>query len=159
MQTIQYKPLDQFVDDMTSLYQGESDIVGRMDLVLNGETFPFLYTKNAGPRFYTCIDDTNIIFDSVDLAVDDTLQKNKVIAYGSVYKTFSMEDDFIPAIDPSMFPYLIAKAKTRCFNDLKQIPNAESAAEARTQKIVQQKRKRRVQRDSEFQRLPKYGRH
>lgn len=138
--------------------RNEATNVGEMTVTFNGELFPFMYRTDAHPKFYTSADDKQIIFDSYNSAVDTTLVKAKTMCMGNVYPEFLMQDDFTPDLDPSQFSFFINRAKTRAFNELKQQLNQESAAEARRQKVIVQKRKRTVPNTDEIYRVPRYGR-
>lgn len=153
----QYLPLDQFISLQRGLSESTSN-VGEMNVSNNGETHTIMFSTNAPPRFYTTSDDYTILFDSYDSSVDTTLQKAKSLAHGHVYPTFTLSNTFVPDVDAAQFPYLLAKAKTRAFNEIKQTLNQESAAEARRQKIVLQKRKFAVARENPIYGLPRYGR-
>lgn len=132
--------------------------VGSMVITMNNEDYTFLYRTNAMPSFYTTIDNNTILFDSYDSSEDGTLQKSKTMCRGTVYPAFLMEDSFYPKIDPTQFSLLINRAKVRAFQELKQQANPEAAGEARRQKIIVQKRKRRVPGQLEVYRVARFGR-
>ena len=132
---------------LQSALRDETTNVGEQAVVNNGQNFNVMYRSNAHPRFYTSTDENVLIFDGYDSSVDTTLQASKTMAYGAVYPTFTLSNSFVADLDATQFPYLLAKAKTRCFMELKQTQNAESAAEARKQKIVVQKRKNLIKGD------------
>lgn len=153
-----FMPFDDFIVKQNSLSQADSD-VGEMVVTNNSESFNFMYRTNDWPRYYTTMDSETILFDSIKISVDTTtLAKAKTMAYGSVYPTFTMSNGAYLDLAPEQFPYVLAKAKTRAFNELKQMVNQESAAETRKQKIVLQKRKNRVTQDPWQSTGPKYGR-
>lgn len=157
MVEVQYMAFNDFLRMQTALSTETSD-VGEMAYTNNGQSFNIMYADNRHPRYYTTTDDNSLIFDSYDSTVDTTLQASKTMAEGSVYPSFSLSNSAYPDLDPTQFPYLLAKAKTRAFNELKQQPNAESAAEARKQKIVVQKRKQSIQKDAPIFGVARYGR-
>lgn len=130
-----------FVDFMARQLPTETDIVAVQTVTSNDEEYQFWYWTDRDPQYYTSFDDDTIIFDAFDNTKDTTLQKNKSMCTGRTNLTWLMEDTFIPDLDANQFPFYVNKAKTRAFNELKQQINQESAAEARRQKIVQQKRK------------------
>lgn len=138
-----YLPWHEFFQKQRALIEEVSG-VGEMEVTHNGETFEIMYQDDKMPEFWSTFDDHQIIFDSYDSTEDTTLQKAKTIAHGALYPAFSMTDGAYPDIDPTQFSYLINKAKTRAFVELKQQSNQESAAESRRQKIILQKRKHRT---------------
>ena len=54
--------------------------------------------------------------NSYDAAVDTTLQNSKTRAFGYIYPSFTIADDFQPDIDDTMLPYMLAEAKSTCFS-------------------------------------------
>lgn len=68
------------------------------------------------PSYYTSFDDKHIIMDSYDASVESTLQESKTRAFGSVFPSFSVTDDFVPALDDNLLAYLLAEAKSICFS-------------------------------------------
>lgn len=158
-QRIEFVPLDEFLDRQNAL-RNESADVGEMTFTLNGESFSTMYYDNRRPYCYTCIDDYTLLFDSYDADLDSTLQKSKTRCSGTLVPTFTMSDSFTPDFNAQQFSYFFNKAKTRAFAELKQAPNQESAAEARNQKIILQKRKRTSEDIPEVLKVgARYGRH
>lgn len=157
MQEVKFLPFKEFTSMQNALRE-ETTGVGEQVVTNNGESFNFMYRSDQHPMYYTTMDDNTILFDGFDSSVDTTLQKSKTMCYGSVYPTFTLSNSAYADLDPTQFPYLLAKAKTRAFNELKQTVNQESAAEARKQKIVIQKRKHSVNGADPIDSLPRYGR-
>lgn len=149
---------DDFIEMQKEL-RGELANVGEMVVTNNSESFNFMYRTDQWPRYFTTMDSDTILFDSYNVAEDASgLVKAKTLAYGSVYPTFTMSNGAYLDLAPEQFPYVLAKAKTRAFNELKQMVNQESAAETRKQKIILQKRKNRITLDSWSTISPGYGR-
>jgi hypothetical protein len=90
--------------------------------------------NDHNPSFYTSFDDNWIVMDSFNLAFDDTLQESKVRAYGVVYPTFSLVDTHIPDLDATLFPYLLAEAKSTAMSLLKGQSDPKIEQAARRQK-------------------------
>jgi hypothetical protein len=82
------------------------------------------------PTYYTSFDDLHIVMNAYDEAVDTTLQESKTRAYGTVYPTFTIADNFVPDLDDTMMPFLLAEAKSTCFSLFKSgsDPKIEQAA-------------------------------
>jgi len=122
------------------------DFIRKTDQV--GEDYDTVLDKNGGtklrilnnqdPSFYTSFDDEWVVLNSYDSTVDTTLQSSKVRAYGVVYPTFQRTDSFVPDLDNTMFPYLIAESKSVAMSLLKgqSDPKIEQAAR-RQQSYVQ----------------------
>lgn len=159
-----YQPVDymnwpDFFRMQAALHEETANIV-EMGISHNSETFPVLCRDDRYPRYWSTFDDYQIIFDSYYSDEDTTLQKAKTQCQGALYPTFSLTDGAYPDVDPTQFSYFLNKCKTRAFAELKQAMNAESNAETRRQKIILQKRMRRVQGKEfgEIDKVARYGR-
>ena len=82
------------------------------------------------PRYYTSFDNEYIICDSYDSNVETTLQESKTRCWGTKYPTFTMSDSFVPDLNETLFPYLLAESKSVCFSVFKSgsDPKVEQAA-------------------------------
>jgi len=82
------------------------------------------------PSYYTSFDDEYIVMNAHKADDDQTLNANKVRAYGSVYPTFSRTDSHIIDLDNTFMPLLLAEAKSACFSLFKggSDPKIEQAA-------------------------------
>lgn len=94
--------------------------------------------NDTEPTFYTSFDDDNMVMNAYDSTVDSTLQSIKVRAYGVVYPSFTQSDSFVPDLDDTMFPYLIAEAKSTAMSLLKGSPDMKTEQAARRQKAYVQ---------------------
>ena len=85
---------------------------------------------DKSPRYYTSFDNQYIVCDSYDSAVDTTLQESKTRCWGTKYPTFTMSDAFVPDLNETLFPYLLAESKSVCFSVFKSgsDPKVEQAA-------------------------------
>lgn len=120
-----------------------------------GEVPVFVYTDRM-PKYYTSFDDDNIIMDAYDSSIESTLQTSKSRAYGTLYPTFSITDDFEPDIDDTMLPYLLAEAKSTCFSLFKSGSDPKVEQAARRLKSYVQNDMYKTRRENK---RPKYGRH
>ena len=155
---LEYKPFPDFLEDQQSLREWTTG-VDSQTVTLNGSTYEMLYRTDKMPQYYTTADDQQFFFDSLDITIDTTLQASKTMCSGSVYPTFTLSDAFAPDLDPTQFAYFINRAKVRAFNELKQVANEEAIGEARRQKIIVQKRKRKTPNLAEVYRLgSRFGR-
>lgn len=107
------------------------------------------------PSFYTSFDDEYVVLDSYDSSVDTTLTTSKVRAIGSTIPVFSQTDAYVPDLDATMFPYLIAEAKSTCFSLFKGGPDPKVDQAARRQKVYVQNDMYRNKRENK---RPQYGR-
>lgn len=94
---------------------------------------------NKQPTYWTTFDDKHLVFDSFNSGLENTMHQSKVMAFGESYKTWTHEDNFIPNIDPELFPRLLAEAKSVSFINLKQMTSAKEEARSRRQLVKWQK--------------------
>ena len=154
---VSFVPLPEFLLMQRSLDQAQSNVAS-MTFQSNGENFEISYLTDRHPTYFTDIGGSTLLFDSYNSSVDSTLQKSKTMCLGSIYPEWEMTDDFVPELDPAQAQYYLNRAKVRAFAELKQAQNQDAAQEARRQKIVLQKRDRRINIGPEINRVPKYGR-
>lgn len=124
------------LDFLNSLSGSDNDN-NRAVLDKNSGTTLYIGT-NKDPSCYTSFDDEHIIMDSLDVTMDDTLQESKSRAYGTVYPTFSHEDNFEPDLDETLLPFLLAEAKSTCFSLYKAGSDPKIEQAARRQKSAVQ---------------------
>lgn len=118
-----------------------SDNISTSDNVTSSEDpagITYFIKDNQQPCFYTITDDNYLVFDSYDSALDSTLQSSKTFCYGTKQQSFVLEDAFIPVLDSSLFPLLLAEAKAVCFINFKQISSAKEEQRARRQRARMQ---------------------
>jgi hypothetical protein len=156
-QTLSFMPIDQFME-MQNVLRTQTSNVGQMSFTSNSETFEVMYASDRMPMYYTTFDDGTYIFDAYDSDIDTTLTKAKTRAYGSTYPTFTLSNNFAADLEPTQFSLWINRAKVRAFSELKQAANQEAAGEARRQKIIVQKRKRRTPDTQEVFKVARFGR-
>ena len=89
---------------------------------------------DKGPTYYTSFDDENIVFDSYNKELDDTLKNSKTKCFGKRSVPFVLDDTFVPDLPIQMFTYLLNEAKSACFLTLKQIANQKAEQTSVTQR-------------------------
>ena len=136
-----WKPFVNFLMDQQALRNDASGVGQQIITPTNsqGGVFKVQYRTDKMPQFWTSPDDHTIVFDSFLNTEDSTLQTSKTMCSAHIYPDFVQNDTFVPIMEPAQFPYFLNKAKVRAFATLKQITNQDAAAEARRQKIVQQR--------------------
>jgi hypothetical protein len=157
-QPITFKPFNEFMDMQSQLLPATDTTVGTMTVVSNGSSIPIYYKNNSAPLYYTSPDDTNIVFDSYDSAVDTTLQASKTICWGTIQQTFQLVDTFVPALNDLQFQLLLNEAKSTAFAEMKQTANAKSEGEAKRLWTRLQRNKSQLNKNQDFHNLPNYGR-
>lgn len=104
-------------------------------------TSPLTYTiaTDKAPDFYTIFDnDTTLVFDSFDAGYESNLTGSNSLAWGLQRLDFSLTDNFIPPIDPNLFPHFLAEAKSACFVNIKEVANSKEEQRARRQLVRSQ---------------------
>ena len=114
-----------------------------------------LIRNDKPPSYWTSFDDNYIVFDSYDSGVESTIQSSKIIAYGEVEPVFSLTDTYVPDLPSKAFPFLIAEAKSTCFNTIKQAPNAKEEQRSRRQRDYLARTKWKTKQGISY---PNYGR-
>lgn len=118
--------------------------------------------NDVAPSYYTSFNDEDLIFNSYDNNVNDTLLSSKTRAFGSVYPEFVISDDYIPDIDNTLFPYLIAESKSVALSVLKGEVNPKIEQAAKRQKSWIQNdmfKTERTNTRNDYGRRGNYGRH
>lgn len=154
---LEFLPLANFIES-TQAAANNSNTDTQLVQDDQGDDYTFYFETDRHPRYYTVFGNHTLLFDAYDSAVDSTLQKSKTLCFGARYSNWTMSNSFIPDLEATQFSYLINRAKSKAFVELKQQQNPDASGEARRQKIIIQKRKRKVFQGTEFDRLPKYGR-
>ena len=114
-----------------------------------------LIVNDKQPDYWTSFDDEQIIMDSFDNAVDSTLQSSKVQAHAYVEPTLALTDSATPDLPAKAFAYLMAEAKSTCFNTLFQSANSKEEQKSRRQRMYLS---RNARRENKGIRTPDYGR-
>lgn len=145
------EPVD-FMSLMASRTSSSSDILQ----VVDDSGVTLLIRTDQHPQYYTSFDDQTLVFDGYLSTLDTTLQGNKSQFYGYEEPTFSRTDTFIPNLPAKLFSYYLAEAKSVCFNNIKQQPNAKEEQKSRRQRY-QISREKRVNQGGGIV-YPSYGR-
>lgn len=111
------------------------DFLDRMDeadfkVATYNDNVEIFVKTDEHPSYYTSFDDQYIIMNAHKADDDQTLNANKVRAYGSIYPTFSRTDSHVIDLDNTFMPLLLAEAKSACFSLFKggSDPKVEQAA-------------------------------
>ena len=133
-------------DSRSSGYVSVSDWVGGTNLRIG---------TTQMPTFYTSFDDEYVVMDSYDSSVESTLGTAKTRAVGDTIPVFSQTDAYVPDLDATLFPYLVAEAKSTCFSLFKGGVDPKIDQAARRQKAYMQND---MYRNKMENKRPKYGR-
>jgi len=115
-----------------------------------------LFVRNdTAPTYYTSFDDSTLIFDSYDSAVDSSLQESKVQAQAYVVPAWSSADDFIPDLPDDAFTALVEESKSKASLRLRQVADQKAEQESGRQNKWLARKARRVAGGIQY---PNYGR-
>lgn len=134
---VEYKRLKYLSpDDFFSVSDGRDSEASNVTKVLDVEADSTLLIRNdVMPSYYTSFDDEHVVLDSYMSSVDAILLSSKTRAYGVKYPTFDATSDaFVPDIDDTMFPFLLAEAKSTAMSLFKSGSDPKIEQAARRQK-------------------------
>lgn len=132
-----------------------------LTLVTDGSGIQYYVQNNTTPQWFTILEDQYVVTNGYDRLIEDTVQGVHSVAFGTFGFEFLMEDDFIPPIDATLFPLLLAESKSVCFVNLKQIASSKEEQRARRQRVrMQNDQFRSRQAQYEYRnRGPNFARH
>tara|TARA_R110000796_G_scaffold59561_3_gene137366 strand:- start:3005 stop:3799 length:795 start_codon:yes stop_codon:yes gene_type:complete len=128
--TLKYLYPDEFVNLINARNVDSTSIIE----VTDWSGTPLLIRNDIGPEYWTSFDDTYIVTDAYDSAVDATLQSSKSQAYVRKEPTFTLADGFVVDLPSEAFSLLKATVKSRAFFSIKQLGNPLLAAEEQRQR-------------------------
>lgn len=123
---IKYLYPDEF---LSLIHQRDSDR-DNISVITDDSGIQLSIIKNQAPTYWTSFNDTDIVLDSYDSAVDDTLKKSKTSAICYIETPFVMEDSFIPNLPDEAFALLREESKSTAFLALKQMSNPKAEMKA-----------------------------
>jgi len=156
-QYVDLLPMEDFMLMINQFSATDADTLAYV-LLNDSKQYSLLCKTDAQPKYCTCLRNDVILFDSYDSSVDSVLTGSKTLCFGQTIPTFSMEDSFIPDLDPFQFPLLLNEAKALAFIELKQVPHPEAEKETKRQWNTLQKNKNLMDTPSDFDALPNFGR-
>lgn len=125
-----YKTPDDFLLLSNSLDSGNSNV--EANTTYDGATY-YIWTDRP-PTFYTSFDDNTIVLDSVDLAVESTVQGiHSQISYhrSPVWDT---SDDFVPDLPDEAFPGYMAEVRSVTAVLIKEVQDAKAEQQSTRQR-------------------------
>ena len=141
---LRYLSVDDFLRRVNKyFYENNDPFVKSFDLDEKFNSLPMYYYTDRWPEYFTLLDNKTLLFDAIDLEVDDTLQNSKIEAYGILFNDFKFEDGFT-------FPNLTRANKLLIYNEAKrqfslenrQIDNPLAAKRVQTLNTQRQKNSR-----------------
>ena len=133
----------EFLEFVSALNPSETEIFN-YTYTGDGYSYQLAGYNDRAPTRYTTFDDSTLLFDAYDSAVDMTLQQSKTMAYGQLDSTFTRSDTYIPDLDHRMFARLINEVRAQAYVDLKQANNNNAERKARRFQVKNQKDRNRI---------------
>lgn len=128
-QPIKWLEPDDFLR-VTNRRDNDSD---NIDVIADYTGVELLIKNDLAPTYYTSFDDDNLVFDSYDSEVDNTLQQSKIQSQAYVIPAWSSDDDFIPDLPAEAFTALLEESKSRAMLKLKQVSDVKAEQESTRQ--------------------------
>lgn len=145
-----------FIEPIDFLNRVDESATNTLQVQTVAGNVPVFILTDRMPKYYTSFDDDSIIMDAYDSSLEVILQESKTRAYGTIYPTFQITDNFEPDLDDTMLPYLLAEAKSTCFSLFKSGSDPKVEQAARRLKSYIQNDMYKTKRDNK---RPHYGRH
>ena len=126
---MKYKTPDEFL-----AYVSHRDLAA--DNVIEVSDFSgvkLLIVNDKQPAYWTSFDDRYIVFDSYDVATEDTVQQSKTQCLGYIHPAWSHANDFVPDLPAEAFPALFHEVKSTASVNLKQMVDQKAEQKANRQ--------------------------
>lgn len=148
---VQYRDPDVFLNILNKRNNDATDV----DVIIDDSGIELFILNDKNPDYFTSFNDTDLVFDSYDSAVDTTLQQSKVQALGYIIPDFTISDNFVPDLPPDAFALLIERSISRVQLKMRQFQDIESAQEAVRQSRYMSRKSWRADGGIKY---PNYGR-
>lgn len=126
---LKYKDPDAFLRYVSSRNSDNDNVT----TVIDFSGSKLLIINDLAPTYWTSFDDTHIVCDSWNSAIDDTLKKSKSQCLAYLTPTWSHVDEFVPDLPVDAFSALQEEAKSTAFLVLKQMNNQKAEQKAQRQ--------------------------
>lgn len=121
-------------------------------------TFNFRYRTDHQPTYCAIFEGSKVIFDSIDLTQDATLQSSKTRCMATLIPYFNLTNSFVPNLHDKQFPLLFNEAKALAFLEMKQMAHPKAEQEVRRQQTTIQRTKEATTWPTAFDQLPNFSR-
>lgn len=142
-------------DDFLRVCNNRNNTATNVDVIIDDSGVELLILNDKNPEYYTSFNDEDIVFDSYDSAINDTLVASKTQAVGYVIPAFELTDTHVPDLPDEAFAFLVEECKSKASLKLRQVADEKSEQEAGRQGRWLSRKSWRV---SEKDSFPNYGR-
>lgn len=129
LQPVKYLEPDEFLRVIANRNSDNTNVSQIQDF--SGSTL--LIYNDKPPQYWTSFDDTYLVTDAYDSAVDDTLKSSKTQCLAYIDPEWVHEDDAIPDLPTDAFAALQEEAKSVAFVTLKQMANQKAEQKSQRQ--------------------------
>lgn len=126
-----------------------------VDVISDPGGIELLIKNDVAPTYYTSFNDSIVVMDSYDAAVDATIQTSKIQGYAYVSPTWTHTNNFTPDLPEEAFSKLLEEAKSTCMFRLKQVQDLKAEQNSRRQDVWLSRKAFRVNGGIKY---PDYGR-
>lgn len=151
---IKYLRPKEFMDVLDVRDSSSTDI----DVITETAGLKLNIFNDRAPQYWTSFDETDVVFDAYDSAVDATnLVDGKTQCRGKVYPTVTESNTFVFDLPVDAFSYFLAEAKSTCFALILKEgnPKAEQMSNTQRRRMSKQAWKNRNEMNTRY---PNYGR-
>ena len=142
-------------DDFLRYTSGRNDTDSTVDTIVDDSGVEFFIRNDIAPSYYTSYDDTTLIFDAYDNAVDSSLQANKSQLIAFILPTLALSDSATHDLPLDTERLLIEKATARAQWKEKELQDIDAINESTKQSRTLS---RKAWRTNKPTRYPDYGR-
>lgn len=126
---LKYKYPDEFLKIMS----GRKSDDPNMAVITDPSGVKLNIFTNKAPEYFTSFNDVDIVCDSYDISIDDTLKSSKTNCVAYLIPSWERSDTAIPDLPIEAFPALLAEAKSTAFYTIKQMVNEKAEQKATRQ--------------------------
>lgn len=120
-------------DDMLRLFYSRNTDDANTVKIITPEGQVYIIKNNLAPCYFTSFDDSTLVFDSYDVAVDDILQSTKTQMRAYTIPSLVIADDTIPNLPDEAFSFLIEESKSKAAIKLAQKIDQKAEQESKRQ--------------------------
>lgn len=128
--TLSYMYPEDFLERSHTLDSSAANV----DEVTTPNNAVFYVKTDKAPEYWTSFDDKIIYFDSIDSAVDTTIQASKTQAFIVRIPTWIAEDTFVPELPFEAFPGYLAEVKSVASIAINEMQNGKAEQQSTRQR-------------------------
>ncbi len=122
-----------YPDEFLHLVSGRKSDAPNTVVITDPSGVKLSILANKAPEYYTSFNDVDIVCDSYDVTVDDTLKSSKTNCIAFLIPDWERSNEAIPDLPIEAFSALVAEAKSTAFYTIKQMVNEKAEQKATRQ--------------------------